>query len=88
MSTFKIETTIELEDLLDVSAALIANELDFSLVGGESSWYKLDDISITPVSRSKPTTFRVVVDVFHEEGRFQSRETLENEMEAQIQRMA
>lgn len=83
----KIENTLELEELLDVFARVLASELDFSMVGDGGSWYQVGGISLTQVSKSKPTTFRLTVDVEHDEGKFVSKSDLEDELSLQIERM-
>lgn len=83
----KIENTLELEELLDVFARVLASELDFSMVGDGGSWYQVSGISLTQVSKSKPTTFRLTVDVEHDEGKFVSKSDLEDELSLQIERM-
>ena len=83
----KIENTLELEELLDVFARALASELDFSMVGDGGSWYQVSGISLTQVSKSKPTTLRLTVDVEHDEGKFVSKSDLEDELSLQIERM-
>jgi len=83
----KIENTLELEELLDVFARVLASELDFSMVGDGGSWYQVSGISLTQVSKSKPTTLRLTVDVEHDEGKFVSKSDLEDELSLQIERM-
>lgn len=83
----KIENTLELEELLDVFARVLASELDFSMVGDGGSWYQVGGISLTQVSKSKPTTLRLTVDVEHDEGKFVSKSDLEDELSLQIERM-
>ena len=87
MTTMKIDHELQLEELLDVCTSLLLHELDFSMVGDGGSWYQVGGISLTQVSKSKPTTFRLTVDVEHDEGKFVSKSDLEDELSLQIERM-
>lgn len=83
----KIDHELQLEELLDVCTSLLLHELDFSMVGDGGSWYQISGISLAQVSKSKPTTFRLTVDLDHDEGKFVSRDDLEGELSLQIERM-